>query len=840
MSPYKIRLSRVQINLVPAPSKLPRKTIKEALEESEEETCGETKTSRITEKTVPAVERFSVLDRRSFSIRREKNGLFIEAWDTPANRRAAEIFEEIRKLEGKEIRPDSEEDLHYAGMEINLDTSGELGRTLTRTISLEFEETPREKLGKLIRTIESEEEWKVLRQALSYDPFKDRLVWSPDFTVLHERKAQEAKLGVKYHCANCSMLFDGANLTFNLCPKCSQILEEVVEAKLWKINASLIGKRVRCKAIINGEGPSKAVYVKWSFECERCGSKIEVDFTSNDLKRFFFESLVANGAFGSREALPIIQSLPRTGACQRGQNHYWRIAPIEPPVDFREISLQDDLAFEESMDKSITSRNYQIIMFGGVPETQRVDASGTIILNPKNNALTLMVDSYSESSPIRLEPLSEEDKALLTKYFKNKSLPELLDFSEENIAPSIAGRSEAKLASLLTTASPIWISLDGKTPISGVLKTFFAGDKRTAKGSISRWWPERVGVGMHGIGESASRAGLSFYVDPESNMVIWGLLPQADMGLAVVEAIHGLPSEQMLQFREILVQQKVTVRMKATGARWARTRIIADANPPQSLSRYPYPCIAVKDLRCFSDPVDITRWDLFIPFGEKDVPEDKIVTVSRGENEEAIAAIRKLVSLAWSRRMEHFKISQEAIKRLEVESIRLIKQYRLDEIPFIHNGTKWQLLRLTASFALATLSTEDYENFVIENSHIDMAVEFLESLLDMWMLQEYKAETEGIELDEMKYQELKRYLSENESARKVYLRAVVSPADGQSLSGLLDMPYGSVRNILSELKTKNLIEKHGRSYRGTVMGVQLYRRISEEKARKEEEKTKTR
>jgi len=806
---FKVKPIDVDVILIEAPDKLPKKLVKG--------------------QPVASIEGLNTLDREIFDREsvevQEKpgGGLIVKAWKTAENLKALEFWQQIFDFPEISLKSKELEELQRLCLELRHTC---LGRMLNDAIRVEWVFTPEDVAESIIAEQELEADWRIIEKFLHYDETKHRFVWNPPIHLLKPGETfTETKPETQYYCPQCSLIFSSRDLEYTICPKCYEPLQEIATIHLWKISSEHVGKRGRCRAVIVGEGPAKAVYPEWTAECGKCEVKVELNLPSPELKQSFFELLVTKGSFSTSDVQNILLHASDLPKCVHG-NHFWSLKPKEPALNYREVYLRDDVAFEEMMDKSLISRNYPAILLGETPETQKIDVTGTVIINPKSNVLSLVVDSFEEASPVRPIALTQEDQELLRKHFKDRTLEELLILSEENICPSIVGRPEPKLASLITVNTPLWVSIDGKTPVPCTPRTLFVGDKRCGKGSIIRWYSEVGGVGEHGVGETSSRAGLSYFVEPETNTIIWGLLPQADRALALVEALHGLPSEQMIEFREVLASQKVEVRKKVSGCRWARARILADANPPQSMDKYVYPAMAIPSLRCFYDSVDITRWDLFVPFFSLDVPEEEVVRARTAQGDPMfIEALQKLVMWCWNLKMSQIKITDEAQKRLEDATINMLQSYRTEEIPLIHNASKWQMLRLACGFAVVTLSTADFESLTVETKHVDLAENFMKHLLDMWKLRECRGYLKAEPLTEEKWREVQAYLAEKDVAPKILEALAFKPLDGLAVAGKVGYAYSYARKVLAEMRQMNLIDRIPQGYILTTLGAEVCRRI---------------
>ena len=212
------------------------------------------------------------------------------------------------------------------------------------------------------------------------------------------------------------------------------------------------------------------------------------------------------------------------------------------------------------------------------------------------------------------------------------------------------------------------------------------------------------------------------------------------MTLLNIEGLHKFNTEQIMQFREVLAQRKVVVTKKVTGEAWARTRIIADANANKPLTHYVHRCQAIRDVRTFADPVDITRFDLLVPFVAEDVEETEVaktLTVNPASREEK-ALLKRLILFAWSRNINHISFTDEAVNKLQSTFPEMLSTYGLSDIPLVHRGSMWSLARIAASFAILMFNTSDNKTISVEPKHIDLAREYLEQLFALWELKEYK------------------------------------------------------------------------------------------------------
>jgi len=528
---------------------------------------------------------------------------------------------------------------------------------------------------------------------------------------------------------------------------------------------------------------------------------------------------------GLRPEAALKKALP---AADQGHRHNWTLSATEA-TDYRVLQVRDIIGLEEIAEKSLVARNYQAYSLNSSSAEKKVVALCYVVSDPRNNDLTLLI---TETKPlvggVEGFNLDEREEQELGRILGGLSYEKLLALVDCTVAPYIKGRAPAKLASFLATCSCNWFTINGiKEPVPGCLHVLFVGDKRCGKGSVVRWWHNEVGLGEYGIGEAASRAGLLYYVDPDSNILVWGLLPQADMSLALIEALHGLPSDQTPELREALVQQKVTVQKKVAGEAWCRARIVADANPTKSLKEFVHPVQALRSIRCFPDPVDITRWDLCVPFYEDDVPPEAVNSLEPPPEEGLpLDLLRKLIIFAWSRKSDHILMAREAVDSARELVIQRLERYKLSDIPLIHNASLWSVLRLSIAFAVITSPSCIIDGKVaVLKEHVEMAERLVTELLERWAVKDYVELVGARPLADQELRELEAWADRSDITKGILVELASKRWRGKDLAARIGHDYSSVRHSLSDLKARGLVARKSDGYELTRKGVALAKRI---------------
>jgi biotin operon repressor len=577
-----------------------------------------------------------------------------------------------------------------------------------------------------------------------------------------------------------------------------------------------MGRRLLIPAVVAGEGPVKAVPIIFRAVCEICGAEYEIDFRhpeySEEFRRFFFLSEDA-----AKNRLRLL--LPR-GSCKAREGHRFR-ASIIARQDYRWVRLTPLLGPEEAGERERSVRGVSGILFGSQigAKAMLLDAEVSTALDGELILLAKSAHPLEE----RGERPGGEDLALAKAVFGGKSLGEVEALIDAIIAPSIRGRSRAKLCSALSATSVKWIKGADGGLIPGCMRVLFIGDPRTGKGMILRWFSER-GISGHAVGETSSRTGLIYNIDNEKGILSWGVLPLNDGGMVCIEGLHGLPAEEMSRFREALAQMRVEVHRRVEGVAWCRTRIVADLNPRRPMDEYLYPCLALLDNDPFRDPADLTRWDLAIPFYENDVEPDVMYgglpePIPSGEE-----ALKVLIRLAWSLKADEVLISDEAYKRAVEEFKKLKEEYETLDLPLIHNGTMWSLLRIAASIAILELSLKDGK-LLIEEKQVEEASMIIRENLEAIGLGDYKASLSKEVLGEDEYERIREKMEEEgkEENERILIELGKRSLDSEELAGRLGCSSKTVKRKAKMLKGVGLIRSGKGGYSLTKRGIQYLR-----------------
>jgi len=580
---------------------------------------------------------------------------------------------------------------------------------------------------------------------------------------------------------------------------------------LWQLDVQLVGES--CK---------KAIPSKIEVFCAACGHSVEVNLLDDLglLLKFLFRDGVM---YRLRDYLE--------NCCLRKDVRL----KMNDYVDLRIVYLKDLPTYNSKYERTLfeTTRAYAVNHL--IPPSKKVRVTGKIVQDPNTSDIVLVLDN---TTPLEDEisnfKITEEDKLNFAKYYQQN--PNLLADIDGYFIIPLVGQTLRKHLMYLVLHSPIWIRLTDGRIIRGLLRMIIVGDTKTYKSRSLEWINQTLQIGEKCEGESSSRAGLLYVIDPKPRALTWGVIPRNDLGLVLIAGLHTIPPEQMAEFREVLETLKLKVTRMVEGEAFCRTRIIADTNPKrESMEQYFYRCDALRDIYPFAQAPDLTRWDIIYTTKTGDVSREEIVQKSMDKPPTIPYAVqRRHILWAMSRRTEDIVLANGVEEQVNKTTQTIMNDYASPTLPIVHDGFKEVVWRLSVALAAALHSTDrNHQKIILNSDHVVMIENLLRYLyednlqLDRYvidersktMLTDKDVEKVIVELDEIDILILKEL-------RREPVQSLVLAERLRELGKELDS--STVRWHATRLKSLSLIDSsQGRrsGYELTPKGMQILARL---------------
>lgn len=594
-----------------------------------------------------------------------------------------------------------------------------------------------------------------------------------------------------------------------------------IKTSIPQLNAQKINKFVNIEAQILGEVKHKALPGKVHVFCKNCGEGLDLDIRES-------RELMGELIFSKKSTKTILAPL-LSGKCpdtKDGEGSHYVDFEIKDHADYSLLQVRDVIRHDEKYNIQDYKPKWLHLVNHDIPDAKKISLNGVVVYDdtPQKRNIEVISDSIKPlEDELAQFKITDSDKRKFDRYFKTIPINQM--------APGMVGRDHVREAMLLLLHSPPYIpDLHPKGSLQrGLLRIIFIGDSKTNKSTAAKdLTPLNIG-GKYPFGEfvsaeTGSRTGILYTIDTDKRALSWGSLVLNDMGLVILDGMHSLHSEEVKGMREVLEQLMVVVRRSVSGDALARTRIIGIINPNQPMNHYLHSCQAIKDTWVFKDPVDITRWDLFLPFQNEDVEIDDIINSEPQDRPIPDDIFIRHVYWAWSRKPDEV-IYPKNIKQLIIQVYKKISGFQTSEIPLVHPAIKYVILRLSVAYATLLHSTNDTHDLVIvKEEHVEMASNFLKTTYGLWELAEYIEEREGNSIDKG----FLDILGELDTLTiNMLLKIHQKPRSIRSLANDFDVNKKRIESRYSVLRDLNMIDTSRRPAAITPFGIKFLKQILE-------------
>ncbi|RLI76077.1 AAA family ATPase [Archaeoglobales archaeon] len=320
-------------------------------------------------------------------------------------------------------------------------------------------------------------------------------------------------------------------------------------------------------------------------------------------------------------------------------------AKLKPPYECKRCKSKGkfDHVYEKSTFKDtqiITIQDYPENLRGGeepilinvflredltgiVNPGDRVFINGIVHVIESDKALSQVYIEANSIEPIEKEyeeiDISDEEKKKIIELSKD---PDIVDKIIKSIAPSIYGYEKIKEAIALQLFSGVPKTLADGTRKRGDIHILLVGDPGIAKSVVLRWVRNVAPRAVYTTGKGASSVGITASVTRDELSGRWtldaGALVLADKGIAIVDEIDKMRSDDRSALHEALEQQTITINKAGINAILrARCSLLSAANPKYGRFDRFAPVAEQIDL----SPTLLSRFDLIFTIFDK--PDEK-------------------------------------------------------------------------------------------------------------------------------------------------------------------------------------------------------------------------
>jgi len=414
------------------------------------------------------------------------------------------------------------------------------------------------------------------------------------------------------------------------------------------------------------------------------------------------------------------------------------------------IYLASRITSDFKVEESIT-RARAIILSHGITLNRGYDFYGRVYSNPRTLAATFIVDKAeqlrSSLETFSLTPKELTDLSIFSPRQGQSVMDRINEIHNSFISNFIFifGREDLLLAVDAVFHSARWIPFQ-KRMVKGWLDALVIGDTRQGKTATVKALMNYYNLGAWAAGETASRTGLLYniqMVKGEEAWVSFGLLCRANGLLVAIDEVHDMPPDDFKEFTLVRDSGIVDVKRYAYGAARAETRLISIANPRSGMNmrKYGYPVMAILDVPAFKSLEDISKFDFAVGLQAGDISDDVINTDVRSldevDNPFTPELCRNLILWIWTRKPDDIIISHETEKRILLVAQQLASEY-VPSVPLIESADiRMKILRVATALAGRTYNSTDGQKLIVEEEHVDSAVQLLERFyksraLDYW------------------------------------------------------------------------------------------------------------
>ena len=384
-------------------------------------------------------------------------------------------------------------------------------------------------------------------------------------------------------------------------------LPETVDIRSIRVHDDHIGRMIAVQGIVRKATDVRPKITEAAFECQRCGTMTYIPQSDSGFQEpHECQGCERQGPFH----VDFDQSEFIDAQKVRVQESPEGLRGGETPQSI-DIDLEDDVT-------------------GKVTAGDHVTVTGVLHIEQQTsgNEKTPIFDLYMDGVAVEIEDEEFEDMDIT-----DEDVAEIVDLSNDpdiyekmvgSVAPSIYGYEQEKLAMILQLFSGVTKHLPDGSRIRGDLHMLLIGDPGTGKSAMLQYIRNIAPRSVYTSGKGSSSAGLTAaavrddFGDGQQWTLEAGALVLADKGIAAVDELDKMRSEDRSAMHEALEQQSISVSKAGINATLkSRCSLLGAANPKYGRFDQYEPIGEQIDL----EPALISRFDLIFTVTDNPDPE---------------------------------------------------------------------------------------------------------------------------------------------------------------------------------------------------------------------------
>lgn len=369
----------------------------------------------------------------------------------------------------------------------------------------------------------------------------------------------------------------------------------------------------------------------------------------------------------------------------------------------------------------------------------------------------------------------------------------------------------------------------------GWAECLIIGDSGQAKTTIVERLMSHYKSGELLSGESSRRTGLVYNIQQTGSRghwtLMWGAMPLNDGGLLTVDELSGMSEDDLAKMSDVRSSGIAKASGVVTAETTSRTRMIFISNPRngRQLKTENYGVTAI--LKLWGKAEDVRRLDFAVGVASGEVDENvvnrNINDMPPVEHKYTSDRCKMRVMWAWSRRPENIIFTDEATQEILTCATKMGKKYS-SRIPLVEPADqRLKLARLSVAAAACVYSTDDGTNIIVKPEHVQFVVNYLNEIYDSRALSYDRFSADDFESSDTADAAMQRlretFISIPFGTRTVMeiIRALyqLTYFDRNTLEDATGLDREELRNLMQFLLSSSIVEKAGRDYKRTPLGL---------------------